>query len=178
MLKAPKKREAVRDAIVIARQKSRAIGIGRLKAEADSAGAFLGELSGANAAAWSTDWTRATRIAQNYSVKLAAKTAELESRNQAVEALAPSLERVAVTESSQAFSAGRQVVTATQLMKIWNAELDKRTCFVCSQSEGTIVSLAETFSAGEPGDVHPWCRCTWTLLTMQESEDRVLIRGL
>ncbi len=171
-----------------------------MKAEADSAGAFLGDLSANSAAAWATDWTRATRIAQNYSTRLAEKTAELESRTAATEALSPGLERIAVTESSQAFSAARSsagalalpeaelvkeygggkpsVVTATQLMKIWNAELDKRTCFVCENSEGTIVGLAENFSSGEPGAVHPFCRCTWTLLTMQESEDRVLIKGL
>lgn len=139
---------------------------------------MLGDLSSGSAAAWATDWTRATRIAQNYSTRLAEKTAELESRTAAIEALSPGLERIAVTESSQAFSAGRQIVTATQLMKIWNAELDKRTCFVCSNSEGTIVGLTENFSSGEPGAVHPFCRCTWTLLTMQESEDRVLIKGL
>ena len=30
-----------------------------------------------------------------------------------------------------------------------------------------MVGVNENFSIGEPGSVHPWCRCAWTLVTLE-----------
>ncbi len=77
------------------------------------------------------------------------------------------IERIAATETAQAFSAEREIAarqTQGLLFKRWDATLDVDTCPFCKDADGTIVELHERFPQGEPGDVHPWCRCTWLLV--------------
>jgi SPP1 gp7 family putative phage head morphogenesis protein len=79
----------------------------------------------------------------------------------------------AATESASAYNSARsellkQTNTATSLLKVWDAQLDKRTCFACSSMDGTIVGANERFPGGEPGGVHPNCRCTFQVLTYVE----------
>lgn len=83
-----------------------------------------------------------------------------------------SLRRIAVTESAEAFNTGRakliRVVRRRELWRVWDATLDRRTCSICEGADGTIVGADENFPDGEPGAVHPWCRCSWTLVTAEE----------
>jgi hypothetical protein len=50
------------------------------------------------------------------------------------------------------------------LLQRWDSILDQRTCSACAYADGEIVRVGERFSLGEPGGVHPRCRCTFTLL--------------
>lgn len=104
-----------------------------------------------------------------------------------------SVSMIAASESSEAFNSGRaraatnipapsseqprrrlrgpasrQPLVVMELLRIWDARLDKRTCPVCSEADGTIVGIREPFPLGEPGSPHPRCRCTWQLLSSSE----------
>lgn len=71
---------------------------------------------------------------------------------------------LAATESFSAANterdmAARQVSleTGVDLWKRWNAYADA--CPVCRAVDGETVRVTESFSAGEPGSVHPSCAC-------------------
>jgi hypothetical protein len=49
---------------------------------------------------------------------------------------------------------------ARGLLKVWDAELDRRTCPTCEGAHGEMVPLHDEFSNGVPGGVHPRCRCS------------------
>lgn len=50
-------------------------------------------------------------------------------------------------------------VSYVELVKLWDAVLDRHTCGVCSDADGTIVGLHDEFPQGSPGAVHGRCRC-------------------
>ena len=91
---------------------------------------------------------------------------------------------VATTEASTAFTAERSAVAravvpltrslAVVPMKVWCSAREKNTCDRCYGEHGAIVRLDESFSLGEPGDVHPRCLCwfdvTWELASGGEAE--------
>jgi hypothetical protein len=51
-----------------------------------------------------------------------------------------------------------------QWWKVWDASLDKRTCPKCESAHGKSVRVGEDFPEGEPGGIHPRCRCEPTFL--------------
>ena len=85
---------------------------------------------------------------------------------------APRLELGAVTENSEAFNRARQDAirrishtrTDVDLVRVWNAVLDKRTCERCSRNDGKWIEAAASFPEGEPGSIHNRCRCTDELM--------------
>jgi hypothetical protein len=140
-----------------------------LSAEAESIGADV-RLAGLESE-FARDWIRADRVSKSFTARWFGKAQELESPRAASAATQGSLERIGVTESSEAFTSGRtaalsdaQVVSETALMRAWDATLDRRTCSTCSSANGTIVGIHEAFPAGEPGSVHAFCRCGFTLV--------------
>jgi hypothetical protein len=84
------------------------------------------------------------------------------------------LEMGGTTESAEAFNAERERALlqvarenpGVQLAKVWDAELDKRTCRTCTEAHGTVVLLHEAFPHGVPGHVHPRCRCIEQILPL------------
>jgi hypothetical protein len=88
------------------------------------------------------------------------------------------LEMGAATESAEAASLERERIlrewaeqrpfAASEVWKVWDATLDKRTCRTCASAHGVVVRLHEPFPAGRPGGVHPNCRCTFQILTTDE----------
>jgi hypothetical protein len=90
-----------------------------------------------------------------------------------------SLARIATTETSESFNTGRAKYLDKQpalgLLRVWDATLDKRGCPICAGADGTIVGANEPFPWGEPGAVHPMCRCCWTLLRSTETGGETLI---
>ncbi len=123
----------------------------RLQAEAESLGL---DVSGVMALPeFARDWQRAEHIMRRYAGE------DLTTAERA---------RIAITESSEAFSNGRTVAARTLessaqlVMREWDAELDA--CPVCFSMDGTRVGILDNFSIGEPGAVHPFCRCGWTLV--------------
>lgn len=82
------------------------------------------------------------------------------------------LETIAVTESAIAYNIGKQLVYPTDnsvLYRVWDSTFDQNTCQVCSSADGDTVLINEKFPRGEPGEVHPNCRCTYFILTEVEA---------
>jgi hypothetical protein len=73
----------------------------------------------------------------------------------------------AAVETHQAFGSARRSafrfhearLRELDLVRRWNATLDKRTCDRCMRADGTWVEIGDPFPWGEPGAVHPRCRC-------------------
>jgi hypothetical protein len=90
----------------------------------------------------------------------------------ATKLLSTRIQLAGVTENAEAFNQGRakylRAVSTVELLKVWDATLDKRTCPVCSSADGTIVLAREAFPLGEPGAVHPRCRCVWHVIGTSE----------
>lgn len=183
----------VRDAIVIARQGSQERGVARLIAEAASADVMIGPVGALAHVTLATDWRRADYLGRSYANRWASKAEQLDDARAALRETSGSLDRIAVSESSQAFSAGRTAAAedavvrwrgsaasddvdaeSATLLKIWNAESDA--CPICEEVDGEIVGITESFSLGEPGSPHPHCRCVWDLLTMSEARGVLNIR--
>ncbi len=125
------------------------------------------------------DMIRAQRYANNYARQWV-KKAEGETVDRAAKAANAdtlgSLRRTAVTESSEAFGDGRAKALESipsavthSLLKVWDAQLDKLTCPICSAADGMIVGIREPFPYGVPGAVHPNCRCSWQTLSFDET---------
>lgn len=74
----------------------------------------------------------------------------------------------AISENAGMWSEARAELVHDDLWKVWDATLDRRTCSVCADSDGLIVHSSEPFPRGEPGDVHPNCRCLVTYVTTAE----------
>jgi hypothetical protein len=91
-----------------------------------------------------------------------------------------SLRRIAVTENAEAHNTGKAAAArrlpALGLLRVWDAQLDKLTCPICARMDGTIVGIREPFSIGEPGTIHPWDRCTFTILHTSEDPRGTLIQ--
>jgi SPP1 gp7 family putative phage head morphogenesis protein len=158
-------RPKLRDAIVLGRQGARERGVSRLVSEANLLNVRID--TSALGSEFARDWTRGSLVSRSHVDRWLKKAHELEDVKAATAATRGSIERIAATESSEAFSAGRtraaKTVTESELMRVWDASLDKRTCDVCSGADGKVVGVNEPFPAGEPGAVHAFCRCGWTL---------------
>jgi SPP1 gp7 family putative phage head morphogenesis protein len=176
-------------ALVQFRRASRQLGLLRLIAEAKELGLTVvaRELNGVE-----TDFRRSALVAKSLSDQWA-KTAvrfpqrpsvadyeeepteetpvKKQSRDEMIlAALLYAIKRIAVTESAQAFNAERgaaakEAEDLAQLRKRWDARLDSKVCPVCADADGTIVPINEQFPLGEPGGVHPRCRCSWSIVT-------------
>jgi len=119
------------------------------------------------------DIRRAQAVARSYGEALAKAeaTEKAASIAEAARQQAYRLERIAATETAQAFNTAktheverRAERAGIVLMKTWDASLDKRTCSVCSGLDGTSARVGESYPGGqEPGSVHSYCRCTETI---------------
>lgn len=50
-------------------------------------------------------------------------------------------------------------------LKVWDATLDRKTCRVCAELDGTVRPFGVDFPGGEvPGSTHPGCRCAEGIL--------------
>lgn len=122
------------------------------------------------AGAWSAAWaTAATALVLADEDPSRAPVAAARAR-------APSLERIAATETASAFNDERRRVygdlaklsLAPEYFKIWSAVLDRRTCAFCFGKDGQVRALHESF--GETPPVHPNCRCTLELVRVPRPE--------
>jgi hypothetical protein len=169
-----------------ARVLSRVAGIESLAQEVEAVGGSFESVLASPAAGIPRDIRRARTFADNYAKRWLRKADEAASETVAKAArvanteTASSLKRIAVTESSEALNGGKdsaadEIRERTSLLKVWDAQLDKLTCPICGTADGTIVGIKESFPHGQPGAVHPWCRCTWQVLTFAEHGDEGLI---
>ena len=175
---------ATKQGINEVRALSRASGVARLRSEASSLGRSIvtdgswlptevvRDINRADlySKSYAEQWLKKANAAEE-TVAKAAKAASAESIG--------SLKRTAVTESSEAFSSGRakylRSSSSLGLLRVWDATLDKRGCPICAEADGTIVGAREPFPFGEPGSVHPACRCSWTLLTSSQDDRGTLV---
>lgn len=176
---------SMRAAVIDGRMLARGAGIARLRAEFKAAGLTLSELPAVAVDEVFRDVLRARSAAQSYAarwfkraegntVRQAAETANASTRG--------SLKRIGATESSEAFNSGRasavrRIRTTRRVMRVFDATLDKRTCDLCAGLDGTIVGAREAFPAGEPGSLHPFCRCSASLLISTETAQQVDIEA-
>jgi hypothetical protein len=114
------------------------------------------------------DLRRSRKAAEVYA-KTWLNAAEIGTARGASSATDYALERAALTEASHAFNDARlaeardlPAEVVADLKREWDAEAGA--CIVCAAADGTIVGIHENFPLGEPGDVHPNCACTWTLV--------------
>lgn len=103
---------------------------------------------------------RAIAAAQRY-----AADAELLGEKQAWK-----LRQIVATESAQAFNRGVieqarnvEVTLGVEIWRTWDAQLDA--CDICAGLDGTKIRVTNSFPDGEPGSVHPSCRCTDVIST-------------
>lgn len=173
----------VADGISRGRILSRHAGIDRLREELAGMGERLGGTARVVRSEVSRDIRRAKLIAANYAARWVRK-AEGETVAKAARAANAatlgSVQRIGVTESSEAFNTGRakalrSPAVPAALLRVWDATLDKRTCPICAAADGTIVGVKEPFPQGEPGTIHPHDRCTWQVLDFAESGGQGLI---
>jgi hypothetical protein len=83
----------------------------------------------------------------------------------AARARAPGLGRIAATETADAFNDERRRLyddlaespLAPEMVKVWSAVLDRKTCAFCFDKDGQVRRLDESFGVTPP--VHPYCRC-------------------
>lgn len=161
---------AWRIAILHARALARAAGMRRLAAELRSMG-VPPRVVNATIEEVVRDTLRASTIADNYSKRWrkAADSKGVELANATTDG---SVSVIAVTESAEAYNGGRLAALrayGVQVMRVWDAVLDRQVCPVCEESDGNIVGVNEGFPNGEPGAVHPNCRCTWQPITLAEA---------
>ncbi len=124
------------------------------------------------------DWVQAKRYAKNFATLWLSKALQVAKRgfnraaNFAHSESLYRLEMIAATESSKAFNEGRTVVSDQvefDAYKRWDATMDTRTCAICADADGEIVSINEQFINGEPGSTHPNCRCTYSIISESEA---------
>lgn len=180
-----------RGAILEGRQNARLAGAGRLGAELAALGIVI-ELARQDAfSRHDEDEAYASTAADALSVAwrglaFAAVSASMRNDADPGPALAkierpmlPRLDRTASTETSRAFNDEQRRALAdaaarderiaeqlreTRVMREWNAMLDA--CERCSPHDGERVAYTDSFSGGdEPGEMHPRCMCTATLVT-------------
>jgi hypothetical protein len=156
-------------AIVSARMFARSAGLERLDREAARFGFSVTTPMGEVVRDIQRGRKYAANLARNWLGKATSTSGTI--RQQAAAANAGTLahlQTIAVSESSEAFNSGRakalSQVDVGELLRVWDATLDKNTCPVCRGADGTIVGAAEPFPIGEPGSVHARCACTWHIV--------------
>lgn len=99
------------------------------------------------------------------------------------------LEVTARTEPAQAFGDERDGLSDDYAeesrrrglvipLKVWDATLDRKTCRVCRELDGTIRPFGVDFPGGEvPGSPHPGCRCIEGILVLPVPGEREQRRG-
>jgi hypothetical protein len=177
-------------AIVVARRSARDAGAKRLAAELGAIGIAL---SARELATYDhrEDEARATLASQTLSAAwqatavytvlsaLRRDTDVARGLRRTKAALASRIELTAATESAQAFNAERREglrfaterdealeLAVAKLGRRWDAMLDA--CDDCSAHDGDVTGVNDDFGGDEPGEFHVNCRCSWTLVTMDE----------
>lgn len=164
-----------RKAIVSINGLSRNVGFNTVINELESLG-ISSDLDESELANFSLlDWVNARPVASRFSTEWLAYANKFGSI-QAANALSLSkLQTIAATQSSKSFNEGKNAAADQidpdfdkTLIKIWDSTLDSNTCPVCAGADGDMVYIHERFTNGEPGAVHPNCRCTYHIQTEAE----------
>lgn len=121
-----------------------------------------------------SDWVNAKRIGISFAALYAAKLGDSDSVRTANKESLYRLETIAATESSSSYNEGRDIAAELYngdktLLKVWDSSMDRGTCGVCADADGETVAITDSFANGNPGDVHPNCRCTYSIITEAEA---------
>jgi GNAT superfamily N-acetyltransferase len=174
--------DSVSSGIVSVRGLSRSVGLGRLSEEVGELAPRIERVALSRELA--RDLRRAAEYSKSYAQQWLKKANGSGARNTSAAVAAANsgarsaLDRTAITESSEAFSSGRTLAAKRLplgLLKVWDAILDRGTCPICSNADGTIVGIRERFPLGVPGEVHPNCRCSFSVLRTSLDEQGWLI---
>ncbi len=163
-------------ALVNLRKTARSYGLRRLLAELNSLG-LQPSIAVDGLKTLAEDAARARYSASSYAQYWLAKATRLGSPDAASAATDARLSMIAETEAFEAFTSERNHAAEIlagillllggpdeeiKLFKRWDAKLEA--CPVCAAADGTLVPVGQNFVQGEPGTVHPRCRCSWSLV--------------
>ncbi len=157
----------LQEALAQARAMGRSAAEARTRAELESLGVVL--VVAVSLPRLMRDTMTARRFAQRYTQAWLA-AAQATSATEASRLTAARLETTGITEAASVFNERRLELARSfpGLMRRWDATNDIRTCPTCFGAHGTVVGVHQPFPLGEPGKVHPRCRCTWQLLAADE----------
>jgi hypothetical protein len=126
------------------------------------------------------DREQTTSLAADYAESVIAKAHEGRGTgvtlSDVVKALTYRVDRLAATETAQAFNGQRVMAerayraqyAGTQwfpaMVKVWDATLDRRVCRVCTGKAGQVRPWGISWAGLEPGQPHVNCRCTSMML--------------
>ncbi len=174
---------ALRDTITLGRTNARALGLKRFNDQ-------LGLLLSPSHDHLLLDRYRASQIAGRQTEAILKRVAKSEATTTGAkwtEALKLEESRVkstATTETFSAASAERDAAAQStklyqlEVLRVWDARLDKMTCFTCFNLDGTIVGLNEQFPGGYyPGSVHVRCRCWYSVIRGVERDGAITFSG-
>lgn len=185
---APQLRQGVLRAVIGGRMQARTVASAAAKAQIEAAGiAVAGELAPATA----YEVARATAVASSAAELWATHRADAIAEGldeaaavaQAGKRSAWKASQLATTEVAETWSheTNRVVTGAVRqgvaLWKVWDSVLDRGTCLVCASAHGTAVPAGTPFPEGEPGAVHPCCRCQAVIVTREQVDPVVAQRG-
>jgi hypothetical protein len=174
---APRVQRALADALTTARAGARTSAresLGSLPTAGDHPLSGRGEHDDVAAHAAASSWSAAWATAATALVLAADDPSRAPLT--AARARTGSLERIAATETAGAFNDERRRIyadlgkssLAPELVKVWNAVLDRRTCAFCFGKDGQVRAVHESF--GETPPVHPYCRCVIDLVRVPRPE--------
>lgn len=111
------------------------------------------------------DEARAVSATRAYKARILEEAKEAETLREARREAKPAIDRIIASETASALNEGIadegrriQEETGIELEKVWRAEGDA--CEECAGLDGNAVDVNDDFPDGEPGSIHPNCRCT------------------
>jgi len=140
---------------------------GRRSAERESA--QLGTRTSGQVVVPPTNQIARARSVSERLAKAAKDAARGKGIKEALATIRGRIDTIARTESASVFNRAKAAAVDVQVVRVWDATLDKRTCPICARAHGTFSAPDGSFSVGEPGSVHPKCRCTFYLLSPSEA---------
>lgn len=185
---APQLRQGVLRAVITGRTEARTVASSAAIAQVEATGLrVVGSLSGATEYEIARATAAADGAAATWEGHLADAIAEGMPEAEAVKAATArsgwKASQIATTEVAETWSheTGRVAAAVARqgipLWKVWDAVLDRRTCPVCGGSHGMAVPAGTDFPQGEPGAVHPNCRCQAILVTREQVDPVVAEKG-
>lgn len=185
---APQLRQGVLRTVVAGRMQARTVASAAVRAQIEAAGI---QVTGSLEPATAYEIARATAVANSAaelwetkrSQAMADGLSDAAAVTEAAEGSAWKATQIATTEVAETWSheAARVAAAASRqgvkLWKVWDSALDRRTCSVCAGAHGTAVPAGTPFPEGEPGAVHPSCRCQTIIISREQVDPVVAEQG-
>lgn len=70
---------------------------------------------------------------------------------------------------NDAYDVDSSAFGSVELVRVWDAILDTRTCAECRQRDGMVTGVGRSFSEGEEPPLHPLCRCIVVVMSAAQA---------